>query len=144
MTEDQLEQETLGWLSELGYSVHSGYDIAHDGTNPQRASYREVVLAGRLRARSVSGGDARLLHSLPGYYGWNAAMFTMIPALAVMIVWLLAQPVLIERGISAMISQRTPEAPRPSDSSFSVIIRRAVARGMASPTPQQCDRIRFS
>ena len=49
MTEDQLEQETLGWLSELGYAVHSGYDIAHDGPNPQRASYREVVLAGRLR-----------------------------------------------------------------------------------------------
>ena len=49
MTESQLEQETLGWLSELGYAVHSGYDIAHDGPNPQRASYREVVLAGRLR-----------------------------------------------------------------------------------------------
>lgn len=49
MTEDQLEQETLGWLSELGYAIHSGYDIAHDGPNPQRASYREVVLAGRLR-----------------------------------------------------------------------------------------------
>ena len=44
MTEDQLEQETLGWLSELGYSVHSGYDIAHDGPNPQRASYRQVLL----------------------------------------------------------------------------------------------------
>jgi len=26
MTEDQLEQETLGWLAELGYAVHSGYD----------------------------------------------------------------------------------------------------------------------
>jgi type I restriction enzyme, R subunit len=49
MTEDQLEQETLGWLSELGYAVHSGYDIAYDGPNPQRANYREVVLAGRLR-----------------------------------------------------------------------------------------------
>lgn len=49
MTEDQLEQETLSWLSELGYTVHSGYDIAHDGPNPQRANYREVVLASRLR-----------------------------------------------------------------------------------------------
>ena len=38
MTEDQLEQETLGWLSELGYAVHSGYDIAQDGPNPQRAN----------------------------------------------------------------------------------------------------------
>ena len=49
MTEDQLEQETLSYLAELGYSVHSGYDIAHDGPNPQRANYREVVLTGRLR-----------------------------------------------------------------------------------------------
>jgi type I restriction enzyme, R subunit len=49
MTEDQLEQETLAWLAELGYAVHGGYDIAHDGPNPQRASYREVVLAFRLR-----------------------------------------------------------------------------------------------
>lgn len=49
MTEDQLEQETLAWLAELGYAVHSGYDIAHDGPNPQRANYRQVVLPFRLR-----------------------------------------------------------------------------------------------
>lgn len=30
MTEDQLEQETLGWLAELGYAVHSDYDIARE------------------------------------------------------------------------------------------------------------------
>ena len=44
MTEDQLEQEALGWLAELGYQVRSGYDIAHDGPDPQRASHRQVVL----------------------------------------------------------------------------------------------------
>ncbi len=49
MTEDQLEQETLAWLAGLGYAVHSGYDIAHDGPNPQRASYRQVLLPFRLR-----------------------------------------------------------------------------------------------
>ena len=49
MTEDQLEQETLAWLAELGYEVHSGPDIAHDGGNPQRASYHQVVLPFRLR-----------------------------------------------------------------------------------------------
>lgn len=49
MSEDQLEQEALDWLAELGYAVHSGYDIAHDGVNPQRASYRQVVLPFRLR-----------------------------------------------------------------------------------------------
>jgi type I restriction enzyme, R subunit len=49
MTEDQLERETLGWLAELGYAVHAGPDIAHDGPNPQRAGYRQVVLPFRLR-----------------------------------------------------------------------------------------------
>lgn len=50
MTEDQLEQEALGWLRELGYSHCYGPDIAHDGDSPERESYRQVVLAGRLRA----------------------------------------------------------------------------------------------
>lgn len=49
MTEDQLEQETLGWLSELGYTHLYGPDIAHDGDNPERASYRDVLLTMRLR-----------------------------------------------------------------------------------------------
>lgn len=49
MTEDQLEQETLGWLAELGYTAVSGYDIAHDGPNPQRADHRQVLLPFRLR-----------------------------------------------------------------------------------------------
>ncbi|MEI8325447.1 MAG: type I restriction enzyme endonuclease domain-containing protein [Betaproteobacteria bacterium] len=49
MTEDQLEQETLGWLSDVGYSHRCGPDIAHDGPTPERSHYRQVVLAFRLR-----------------------------------------------------------------------------------------------
>ncbi len=49
MTEDQLEQETLAWLQDVGYAVRSGFDIAPDGSNPERANYREVLLLGRLR-----------------------------------------------------------------------------------------------
>lgn len=49
MTEDQLEQEALGWLAELGYTHRFGPDIAHDGIDPQRASYRQVLLPFRLR-----------------------------------------------------------------------------------------------
>jgi type I restriction enzyme R subunit len=48
MTEDQLEQETLGWLAELGYTHRHGPDIAHDGADPQRANYSQVVLATQL------------------------------------------------------------------------------------------------
>lgn len=50
MTEDQLEQETLGWLAEIGYTVRSGPDIAHDGPDPQRTGYAQVILPQRLRA----------------------------------------------------------------------------------------------
>lgn len=49
MTEDQLEQETLGWLGEEGYTHLYGPDIAHDGDNPERESYRDVILTMRLR-----------------------------------------------------------------------------------------------
>lgn len=49
MTEDQLEQEALAWLAEVGWQPLHGPDIAPDGPTPERASYREVLLANRLR-----------------------------------------------------------------------------------------------
>jgi type I restriction enzyme R subunit len=49
VTEDQLEQEALAWLQDVGYTHLYGPDIAHDGTNPERANYRQVLLPFRLR-----------------------------------------------------------------------------------------------
>jgi len=49
MTEDQLEQETLGWLADVGYTHAFGPDIAPDGPTPERANYRQVLLPFRLR-----------------------------------------------------------------------------------------------
>ena len=49
MTEDQLEQETLSWLADVGYTVISGYDIAPDEINSERKNYVEVLLPERLR-----------------------------------------------------------------------------------------------
>ena len=48
MTEDQLEQEALGWLAEAGYTHLYGPDIAPDGSSPERADYRQVILRARL------------------------------------------------------------------------------------------------
>ncbi len=50
MTEDQLEQEALGWLADIGYSLVYGPDIAPDGPAPERDNYRQVILTRRLRA----------------------------------------------------------------------------------------------
>ena len=49
MTEDQLEQETLGWLAEVGYRPLYGPDLAPDGPASERADYRQVLLPARLR-----------------------------------------------------------------------------------------------
>jgi type I restriction enzyme R subunit len=49
MTEDQLEQEALSWLADVGYSHVYGPDIAVDGNAPERNNYMQVVLIERLR-----------------------------------------------------------------------------------------------
>ena len=49
MTEDQLEREVLGWLAEVGWQRRFGLDMAPDGAHPERETYRQVVLGGRLR-----------------------------------------------------------------------------------------------
>jgi type I restriction enzyme R subunit len=51
--EDHVEQTTLEWLAGLGWSIAHGPDISPpDAKTPgtERASYREVILAGRLQA----------------------------------------------------------------------------------------------
>ncbi|AOJ08258.1 type I restriction endonuclease subunit R [Burkholderia mayonis] len=50
MTEEQLEQESLGWLADVGYSCLFGPDIGPDGANSERPDYRQVVLVERLRS----------------------------------------------------------------------------------------------
>jgi type I restriction enzyme R subunit len=44
MTEDQLEQEALSWLNDVGYTLLNGYDIAFDGTAPERVDYKQTLL----------------------------------------------------------------------------------------------------
>uniref|UniRef100_UPI0013DC5D6F type I restriction endonuclease subunit R n=1 Tax=Candidatus Laterigemmans baculatus TaxID=2770505 RepID=UPI0013DC5D6F len=47
--ETTVEQAALDWLAELGYSTASGPELAPDGDSPERDSFGDVVLAGRLR-----------------------------------------------------------------------------------------------
>jgi len=49
MTEDQLEQEALGWLADVGWQHRYGPDLAPDGIAPERDNYRQVLLIRRLR-----------------------------------------------------------------------------------------------
>ena len=51
VTESVVEDRpSLGWLGDLGYAVAYGPDIAPEGSAPERASFADVILVGRLRA----------------------------------------------------------------------------------------------
>lgn len=50
ITESVVEEAALDWFKGLGYQYLPGPDIACDGIKPERASYSDVILAGRLRS----------------------------------------------------------------------------------------------
>ena len=66
-------------------------------------------MMGRQRAIASASGDSRILHSLPGYYGANVAIITIVPALLLMSVWLIIQPMLVETRVTGMIPQAAIE-----------------------------------
>ncbi|MBJ3762947.1 phosphate ABC transporter permease subunit PstC [Maribius pontilimi] len=59
---------------------------------------------GRHRAVASVGGERRKLHSLRKYYGINVAMKTLTPALGLLVVWLIAQPVIVEWRVSDLVA----------------------------------------
>ncbi|MEQ9563831.1 MAG: phosphate ABC transporter permease family protein, partial [Woeseiaceae bacterium] len=63
---------------------------------------------GRTRSLAIAGGPAgiRNLHSLPGYYGYYVAMWCLLPALGLLLVWLIAEP----RVVLALLIKSLPDA----------------------------------
>jgi phosphate transport system permease protein len=51
------------------------------------------------RAFASAGGNIRALQSLPIYYGWHGALMVMVPALIVLTLWMITQPIVIERQL---------------------------------------------
>jgi type I site-specific restriction-modification system R (restriction) subunit len=49
ITEGIVEQAALDWFRSLGYATLAGTVLAPGGTSPERTSYDQVVLTGRLR-----------------------------------------------------------------------------------------------
>ncbi len=49
ITENTVELATLAWFHELGYETLYGPDISPDGEKPERESYDQVILTGRLK-----------------------------------------------------------------------------------------------
>ncbi|QYX55379.1 phosphate ABC transporter permease subunit PstC [Roseovarius sp. SCSIO 43702] len=85
-------------------------------------------LAGRGRALASAGGDSRALHSRPGYYGANVAIAALVPAMLLLAVWLVAQPLVINGQIAGDI----PPAAVPETSTLGLVMSdvRRVADGL--------------
>lgn len=65
---------------------------------------------GRSRSLSLVGGPRNILglHSLPGYYGYYAAIWCLLPTLGLLLIWLLAEP----KIIVALIVHGLPDSER--------------------------------
>lgn len=63
---------------------------------------------GRERSLAVVGGPRKIinLHSLPGYYGYYAALWTLLPAVGLVLLWVLLEA----RVIAALTIMGLPEA----------------------------------
>lgn len=60
---------------------------------------------GRSRALQSVNGNQQDLHSLPSYYGSNVALKVIVPAMGVLIIWLIAQPLYVSSVVSSMIPE---------------------------------------
>jgi phosphate transport system permease protein len=64
-----------------------------------------VVCRQRVLARA--DGNPRKLHSLPNYYGWYGFIMVAVPSLLLLAVWLIVQPLIIERSLSGLFPAET-------------------------------------
>jgi type I restriction enzyme R subunit len=46
--EDAYELQCLDWLGGIGWNLAKGPEIAHDGMMPERSSYKDILLVGRV------------------------------------------------------------------------------------------------
>ncbi|MCF3581125.1 phosphate ABC transporter permease subunit PstC [Planktothrix agardhii 1811] len=82
----------------------------------------------RQRALAATKGNPRLLHSLPGYYGWYGAISVLAPALAALVLWLIVQPMVLEARISATLPAELVADPTAAELTMADV--RRVASGL--------------
>lgn len=99
------------------------------------------------RANAQVGGETRRLHSRPSHYGSFAALATAAPALALLIVWSLAQPPVVSRMVldetSALSADPVRTVARGLDIAVAAgAIPAGLARNPAAEIPDLRDRLR--
>ena len=92
---------------------------------------------GRRRALAMERGDAvERLHSLPRYYGYYVALWCGLPAIALLLIWLLAQPVVIDRLLLAGLPDEMTEGASPAQIGLLVATIKNAAAGLVFGDPK--------
>ena len=66
-------------------------------------------LLGRRRAVATAGGRLSTLHSVPSYYGFYVALWCGLPALLLVVLWYLMEPVALRGMVMASLPDGTLE-----------------------------------
>jgi phosphate transport system permease protein len=90
---------------------------------------------GRRRALAACGGRTSELHSLPGYYGWYAALWSGLPGLAVALAWVVLSGTALERLTLAGASASGAAAGGTEQALFMNDVRNLAAGGFGSDDP---------
>jgi phosphate transport system permease protein len=90
---------------------------------------------GRSRALALAGEEGAKLHSLPGYYGWYAALWSGLPGLAVVAVWLVLSGSTLERLTLASVPAEDVTAGGSEPALFMNDVRNLVAGDLGSDDP---------
>lgn len=96
---------------------------------------------GRSKARRLAGGRARILHSLPGYYGTYLAILTILPALFLLAVWTAAE----RPTLNYLALQELPASVRDlpdAERSLTVSVIDAIARGLSKLSSEEREIVR--
>ena len=93
-------------------------------------------LTGSWRANALAGGKLSNLHSRPGYYGSFVAIWSILPAVVVLFVWVIASPVYISSTVRADFPDEVKAEPQATQNlNYNMIS--AIARGFKVLTAEE-------
>ncbi len=98
-------------------------------------------LAGVMRAKRSANGQSSKFHSRPGYYGTFVFLWTVLPSLALVMIWGATAPLLIKN----IVYSNLPEAVRQESPAIQTLTAgtiETVARGLNLLSPEELAQVR--
>ena len=88
-----------------------------------------TFVLGRTRAAALSGSRSSAMHSRLGYYGAYAAIWAVLPAIALSCLWLVISPTVIDNAVRESFPEEVSSQP-PAELNLSYGMVRTIAHGM--------------